>query len=119
MFGLPFTQPVPVDSELRLSSSTVATPALTACLTRRCRGCQRCQTALWNDQHRRFRDLLAELDALRAAAAEVERQLHATADARYDACTHFWIVDTDLATARCFRCQRQGTVSEDGTTIHC
>ena len=119
MFGLPFAQPVPLDSALRLSSSTATTPDLAACLSRRCQGCQRCQTAAWNDQHRRFRDLLAQLDGLRAAAAEVERQLHATADARYDACTHFWFVDTDLAIARCTRCQRQGTVSEDGTTIRC
>eukprot|EP00961_Rhodomonas_salina_P280051 3783302-Rhodomonas_salina.2 len=119
MFSLSFTQPVPLDSELHLSSSTVATPELAACLTRQCRGCQRCQTALWNNQHCSFRDLLAQLDELRAAAAEVELQLQSTADACYDACTHFWFVNTDLATARCIRCQHQGTVSKDSTTIHC
>eukprot|EP00961_Rhodomonas_salina_P139161 1872723-Rhodomonas_salina.1 len=70
MFGLPLTQPVPLDATLRLSSSAEATPGIEACLARRCQGCQQCQTRQWNDQHRKFRDLLAQLDGLRAAAAE-------------------------------------------------
>eukprot|EP00961_Rhodomonas_salina_P181571 2450828-Rhodomonas_salina.1 len=82
MLGVPLTQPVPLDATLSLSSSTAATPGIAVCLARRCQGCQQCQTGQWNNQHRRFRDVLAQLDELRAAAAEVESQLHETADAR-------------------------------------
>eukprot|EP00961_Rhodomonas_salina_P289611 3913369-Rhodomonas_salina.1 len=90
MHRVPFAQSVPLNEALHLSASTASTPELEACLARHCRGCVLCQNAQWNKQHRQFKDLLAQLAALREAAADVERQLHETADARYDACTHFW-----------------------------
>eukprot|EP00961_Rhodomonas_salina_P098346 1323589-Rhodomonas_salina.1 len=53
-----------------------STPELEVCLARHSSCCSQCQNVQWNQQHRQFKDLLAQLAALREEAADVERQLH-------------------------------------------